>query len=70
MCMRIQRKFTEGTSYVLNNEVKFRKAIECFGIVGFQKVNGCAIEGNDLKHGPPIIDAPECRGSFRDSLVI
>jgi hypothetical protein len=47
-----QRKFTPGTSYVLNNEVNFRKAIERFGILGFQKVTGYAIEGNDL------IDAP------------
>ncbi len=50
--MRIQRKSTEGTSYVLNNEVKFRKAIESFGIIGFQKVTGYAIEGNDLIHAP------------------
>jgi hypothetical protein len=52
ICMRIQRKFTEGTSYVLNNEVNFRKAIESFGILGFQKVTGYAIEGNSLVHAP------------------
>jgi hypothetical protein len=28
ICMRIQRQFTEGTSYVLKNEVNFREAIE------------------------------------------
>jgi hypothetical protein len=43
ICMRIQRQFTEGTSYVLKNEVNFREAIESFGIWGFQKVIGYAI---------------------------
>jgi hypothetical protein len=52
ICMRIQRKSTEGTSYVLKNEVEFRKAIESFGILGFQKVTGHAIEGNDVLHAP------------------
>jgi hypothetical protein len=52
ICMRIQRKFTKWTSYVLNNEVNLRKSIESFGILGFQKVIGYALEGNDLINAP------------------
>lgn len=50
--MRIQRHFTEETSYILTNEVKFREAIETFGFSGFQKVIEYALEGNDLIHAP------------------
>jgi hypothetical protein len=55
ICMRIQREFTKLTSYVLNSEVNFRKAIESFGISGFQKVIGYSLEGNDLIHAPFIM---------------
>jgi len=37
ICTRIQRSFTEGTSYILKYEVNFRKSIESFGILGIQK---------------------------------
>ena len=52
ICVRIRREFTELTSHILNDEVKFRKAIENFGIMGFQKMTGYAIEGNDLIPAP------------------
>jgi hypothetical protein len=55
ICMRIQRELTKWTTYVLNSEVNFRKAIEGFGISGFQKVIGYSLEGNDLIQAPFIM---------------
>ncbi|KAF2021331.1 hypothetical protein BU24DRAFT_416993 [Aaosphaeria arxii CBS 175.79] len=52
ICMRIQHSPTEGSSYVLEKEVNFRKAIESAGVSGFQKVIGCATRGNDLIPAP------------------
>lgn len=52
ICMRIQRSSTQGASYALKNEVDFRKSIESLGILGFQKVTGHSVEGNDLIPAP------------------
>jgi len=50
--IRIQRKSTEATSYILSKEVEYLKAIESFNIARFQKVIDYEIHGNPLICAP------------------
>jgi hypothetical protein len=52
ICMRIRRDVTEWSSYLLNNEVNIRKAIESKGITAFQRLIDFAPEGNALIDSP------------------